>query len=218
LTGERASRTNTRRAVRAIRHEAGAWLHRRHRDRHGGRPVRIAGAFVGALALFAIVAVAQTLPSPDTSLPGVRPPAAAQPLPSPDTRLPGTAPPGADLRAQPTLGDDRDVIKASEEWLKMLDRGQLGPAWDASAKTLKSSVTRNDWIRGIGDARKPFGKVASRKAEKFARAHQLPGLPEGDYALLLFDTQFANGKKAQEHVTWTFEKGEVWRVAGYFIK
>ena len=186
---------------------------------------RAAGSCVALVALLAASALAQTLPSPDTSLPGVRPP--VQTLPSPDTSLPGAPPPGGpppagtppgDVRVQPTLGDDKDVVKASEEWLTMLDKGQLGPAWDVSAGSLKKSVTRKEWINGVSGVRKPFGKVVARKAEKFARAHQLPGLPEGDYALLLFDTKFANGKQAEEQLTWTFENDEVWRVAGYFIR
>jgi hypothetical protein len=121
-------------------------------------------------------------------------------------------------QAQPTVGDDKDVITASEQWLKLLDAGKLGPAWDVGAPPLKSSVTRSQWIKGIGEARKPFGKVASRKAEKFARSHSLPGAPDGDYALLLFNTKFANGKTAQEHLTWMLDKDDVWRVSGYFIR
>jgi hypothetical protein len=153
-------------------------------------------------------AVLAQIPSPDTSLPAAKPPATVAPKPG----APG------ETGVQPTKGDDRDVIEASEKWLKLLDAGQMGAAWDLSAPSLKSAVTRKDWIDGISAARKPFGKVASRKAEKFARSHELPGLPQGDYALLLFDTRFANGKQAQEHLTCVLDAGEVWRVSGYFIR
>ncbi|HEY1328123.1 MAG TPA: DUF4019 domain-containing protein [Casimicrobiaceae bacterium] len=123
----------------------------------------------------------------------------------------------ADSRVQPTLGDDKAVIAASEKWLRLLDDGKLGAAWDLSAALLKSSVTRAKWISGIRDARKPFGKVQTRTADKFARAHQMPGAPDGDYVLVAFQTTFANGKRAEEQITWQLDE-ETWRVSGYYIR
>jgi len=167
------------------------------------------------LALLGGPALAQ-LPNPDTNLPVPRPAQPAKPAPGPQV-APNPSPPGED-RVQPTKGDDRDMIQASEKWLKLIDMGEFGAAWDISAPSLKSSVTRKAWVDGLAAARKPFGEVRARKTDKFARSHKLPGLPEGDYALLLFDTQFANGKQAQEHLTWVLGKGDVWQVTGYFIK
>jgi hypothetical protein len=150
------------------------------------------------------------------------PSAAAATVPSAAPARPAAsakAPPGEDDgQVQPTLRDDKDVIAASERWLELLDAGQFGAAWDAGAATLKSSVARQQWVAGLRDMRKPFGKVATRKAEKFARAHTLPGAPDGDYALILFDTRFAQGGKAQEQVTWMLESGDTWRVSGYYIR
>jgi len=129
-----------------------------------------------------------------------------------------SAPPGDDQQVQPTLRDDKDVIEASEKWLKLLDDGHLGAAWDNAAPTLKSSVTRDQWVSGIGAARKPFGKVQSRAAEKFARAHEMPGAPDGDYALIAFRTRFANGKNAEEQLVWQLGENDTWRVSGYYIR
>ena len=142
-------------------------------------------------------------------------PAAAPARPAASAKAPASEDDG---QVQPTLRDDKDVIAASERWLELLDAGQFGAAWDAGAATLKSSVARQKWVAGLRDMRKPFGKVATRKAEKFARAHTLPGAPDGDYALILFDTRFAQGGKAQEQVTWMLEAGDTWRVSGYYIR
>jgi hypothetical protein len=128
-------------------------------------------------------------------------------------------PSGADQdKAQPTLRDDKDVVAASEKWLKLLDDGHVGAAWDNAAPLLKSAVTRDKWVEGIGAARKPFGKVKSRAPEKFARSHQMPGAPDGDYALIGFRTQFANGTKAEEQITWQLGDNDTWRVSGYYIR
>jgi hypothetical protein len=150
---------------------------------------------VACVALAAGVALAQT-PAPKSSTP----------------------PSGDQDKDQPTLRDDKEVIAASEKWLKLLDDGHLAVAWDNAAPILKTSVTRNQWVDGIGAARKPFGKVKSRSADRFARAHQMPGAPDGDYALIAFQTRFANGKKAEEQVIWQLGDDDTWHVSGYYIR
>jgi hypothetical protein len=144
------------------------------------------------------------------------PPASAPPPPAAVTPTPGMPP--VLESAQPTLGDDRETIAAAYKWLTLLDAGKAGAAWDVASAHLKSVVTRPNWIAGIADMRKPFGKPDARKAEKFARSHQLPGAPEGDYSIIEFQTEFANGKQATEQVIWMLEKDDVWRVSGYYIR
>ena len=120
---------------------------------------------------------------------------------------------------QPTLRDDQDVLDASEKWLAILDAGKFGEAYDLAAQSLRKSVTRANWIKGIGEARKPLGKAQGRARDKFARAHALPGLPDGDYAIVEFKTTFASGKRAAEQLTWQYDAdGRIWRVAGYYIR
>ncbi len=125
---------------------------------------------------------------------------------------------GGDEPTQPTMFEDKESISAAQKWLELLDTGKLGTAWDVSAKYLKSTVTRAEWVKGVADARKPYGKFKSRTAARFARSHSLPGAPDGDYAIIEFESAFANGKKAAEQVIWMFEPGDKWRVSGYFIR
>jgi Protein of unknown function (DUF4019) len=166
------------------------------------RPIILRALVVVAASAWLAVAVAQTAPSATTA----PPPAATG------------APPSADDPVQPTMRDDKETIAASEKWLALLDTDKAGQAWDASSQLLKSQVTRKKWIAGIADMRKPFGKLASRTGEKFARTHSLPGAPEGDYSIIEFTSKFANGKTAQEQLIWTLETGDIWRVSGYFIR
>lgn len=144
------------------------------------------------------------------------------PTPAPAAAPPAVGAPGAPATepsaVQPTLTDDKDTILAAEKWLLLLDTGKIGAAWDTAAPHLQSVVTRKKWIEGITAARKPFGKLASRTAEKFARAHQLPGAPDGDYSIVEFTSKFKNGKVAAEQVIWMLGEGDVWRVSGYFIR
>ncbi len=119
---------------------------------------------------------------------------------------------------QPSLRDDQQAIDAAKQWLERLDSGNTAPLWDNAAKPLKTTVTRDTWVSGLRDVRKPFGKVDARRAMKFARSHELPGAPSADYAIIEFETEFAGGKRAVEQVIWMLEPDGVWRVSGYFIR
>ncbi|HSV20864.1 MAG TPA: DUF4019 domain-containing protein [Casimicrobiaceae bacterium] len=161
-----------------------------------------------ALALLGLHAAAQGLPT--------APGGAATQLPSGGK---AAAKPGEETSPenQPTLADDKDVIEASQKWLQLIDRARYGDAWDLGAKPLKKTVSRKGFVDGIAQARKGYGKVAGRKPAQFARTHTLPGAPDGDYALVSFETRFANGRTADEQIVWLLES-DVWRVSGYFIR
>ena len=163
---------------------------------------------------------------------GIAPAAMTQPSGAAPKSAPSTAAPAAaaaakagaagaeknDPENQPTLRDDKDVIEASTKWLELIDRARYGAAWDLGAKSLKSSASRKTFVDGIARARKPYGRLAERKPGQFARAHAMPNAPDGDYALVSFETRFANGKTADEQVIWYLEPDSVWRVSGYFIR
>ena len=141
------------------------------------------------------------------------PPPAGPPAKAPPTKPATEPPPG-----QPTLSDDQDTVEAGKKWLALLDADKAGVAWDAASKQLQSGVTRAKFIDDVRRARKPLGKLSSRTAVKFARAHDLPGAPSGDYAIIEYDAQYANGKHLSEQLTWAIAEGDVWRVAGYFYR
>jgi hypothetical protein len=140
-------------------------------------------------------------------------PPTAAPAP-PATQPPPTEPPPA----QPTLGDDKEAVEAGKKWLELLDAGKPGVAWDSASKQLQSVVKRDAFIAQVRAARKPLGKLESRTAVKFARAHDIPGAPTGDYAIIQFDGKYANGKHLSEQLVWTIDDAGIWRVAGYFYR
>ena len=150
-------------------------------------------------------AQAQSAPPPAAS-PGAPAPAAAPGAPPTDDKL------------QPSKRDDKETIEASRAWLALLDAGKFGAAWDGASPYLKSVVTRQKWITGLTAARKPFGALKQRKPVKFARSHSMPDASDGDYSLLEFESEFANGKRASEQVIWMLGDNQVWRVSGYFIR
>ena len=145
-------------------------------------------------------------------------PSPATPAAAPATATPATPPPTEPPKEQPTLRDDRDSIDAGIKWLALIDAGNAGAAWDLSSKQLKSSVTRAKFIDGMRDSRKSLGKLEARTAERFARSHKMPGVPDGDYVIIEYTARFAQGKKLQEQLVWAIEDGDIWRVAGYYYR
>jgi len=122
-----------------------------------------------------------------------------------------------DPATQPTLQDDKDVIEAGRKWLALVDSGQYDETWEIASPLLKGKVSKEKWNDGLRNLRKPLGKLVSRTPEKFARAHQLPGAPDGDYVIVEYTSTFENGKHP-EQLTWSLEKDDIWRVSGYFIR
>jgi hypothetical protein len=164
--------------------------------------MRAVAGSIGFAALLALAAAAFAQ-APPTAAPA---PSATQPPP--------TEPPPA----QPTLGDDKEAVEAGKKWLELLDAGKSGVAWDSASKQLQSVVKRDPFIAQVRAARKPLGKLESRTAVKFARAHDIPGAPTGDYAIIEFDGKYANGKHLSEQLVWTIDDAGIWRVAGYFYR
>jgi hypothetical protein len=162
-----------------------------------------------AVVIFACCAVLALAPAfAPTAASPAGPPAKAP------TAKPSTEPPPG----QPTISDDQDTVEAGKKWLQLLDAGKPGAAWDVASNQLRSGVTRDKFIAEMRRVRKPLGKLSSRTPVKFARAHDLPGAPSGDYAIIEYDAEYANGKHLSEQLIWAIAEGDIWRVAGYFYR
>ena len=59
-------------------------------------------------------------------------------------------------------------------------------------------------------------RAGRRRAPSFARV--IPGLPDGDYALLRFRTLFSGKPDAEESVTLERDSAGAWQVVGYVIR
>lgn len=108
--------------------------------------------------------------------------------------------------------------KSARTWLGIVDEGNYDQSWDQAAELFRGAVTKADWAKAMNGARKPLGRLLSRKLKSSTYAESLPGAPDGKYVLLQFDTSFENKKSAVETVTPMLDRDGAWRVSGYFIK
>jgi hypothetical protein len=106
---------------------------------------------------------------------------------------------------------------AAEKWLALLDAGEYGKAWDASAKMFRERVPREQWLENLPKTRGVHGKLKSRRAEVSSWKPSLPGVPQGDYVTVRFSSSFDNKSDAEELITLVLEEG-IWRPLGYGLR
>ena len=111
---------------------------------------------------------------------------------------------------------ENDARAAALDWLKLLDDGDYGEAFEWEAQDFRMSKTQRQFVRYMQGRRAPFGQTLSRSFVGAARLHKFVGVPEGDYQSIIFKTAFEKKSPTAERVILV--KQEVgWRVIDYRI-
>ena len=108
--------------------------------------------------------------------------------------------------------------KAARQWLELVDQENYSASWDTSAAFFRKAVGKDDWVETMEKFRRPLGKNKSRKFVSAERRSSLPGVPDGDYVVITYESSFENKKSAIETVTPMLEENGAWRVSGYYSK
>ena len=124
--------------------------------------------------------------------------------------------PKGEAQAQPTA--EQMAQQVSERWLDLVDSADYAASWKAAAAVFQAAVTEEKWAATMKEVREPLGKVGIRKLQSATYTTLLPGVPQGDYVMILYETSFEHKPTSQETVIVSREKDKVWRVAGYYIK
>jgi hypothetical protein len=113
---------------------------------------------------------------------------------------------------------ERSAQGAAQSWLALVDSGKYSESWNEAAQVFKERVTRQQWEAALKSVRTPLGQLESRKLKSAQFTRELPGAPDGEYVVILYDTAFEKKKSSLETVTPMKDKDGQWRVSGYFIK
>ena len=108
--------------------------------------------------------------------------------------------------------------KSAEPWLALIDSAQYTASWEQAAGGFKRAVAAAQWEQAVTRAREPFGRLLSRKATARTYSTTLPGVPDGQYVRLVFESAFERKAAAVETAVMALEPDGAWRVAGYFIR
>ena len=114
--------------------------------------------------------------------------------------------------------DEQTPEQLALEWLALVDAGQSAESWAAAASHFRRAVSDAQWAAAADGVRAPLGAVASRTLKSEQRATELPGAPDGEYAVLQFASSFEHRRSAVETVTMMRDTDGRWRAAGYFIR
>lgn len=107
--------------------------------------------------------------------------------------------------------------QAASQWLATVDHGDFGDSWHQSAPFFQQQLSKTNWQRALNQVRKPLGRVISRHQLGSQQHTSLPGVPEGEYLIIQYQTEFVNKKSAIETLT-LIKEDTLWLPVGYFIK
>jgi hypothetical protein len=151
----------------------------------------------------------------------------APPNSAPASEPPASEPAGAPAAPETAPAASSDAASseavsagtsAAEAWLKLVDDGQYDVSWAHAASVFRGAVTTEGWSKAVSGVRGQMGKLVSRKLASANFTTSVPGVKDGKYVIIQYDTSFENKASAVETVTPMQDADGSWRVAGYFIK
>ena len=111
---------------------------------------------------------------------------------------------------------------AATHFLELLDSEEYDLSWEACATYLKNDVSKQEWAKRLSAVRSVAGKLLDRKQTDYTytkdSTEAKANVPDGEYMVYYFDSQFQNNKHLTETLTIMLEQDKTWRVAGYFIE
>lgn len=110
------------------------------------------------------------------------------------------------------------AVAAVEDWIAGIDAENYAQSWKDASKFFQASITEAAWSEALTSARPPLGKMKTRKLLDAKITKSLPGAPDGEYVIILFDTSFTAKEKAVETVTFMKESDGIWKAVGYLIQ
>jgi Protein of unknown function (DUF4019) len=108
--------------------------------------------------------------------------------------------------------------EAAQQWLSLVDAGDYAESWQTASGGFKHAVSQQQWQDALTAVRRPLGDLEKREFKSAEYKTSLPGVPDGEYVVLIFNTVFENKKAAVETLTMQLEKDGTWRSSGYFIR
>jgi len=108
------------------------------------------------------------------------------------------------------------VQTAARTWLALVDKSDAQGAWNAAGRKFHATLSAEAWAMQLKALQDKMGRATRRTVGPARFATSFPGLPDGQYAQILFRTSFAKKPEGREQLTLEREADAQWRVIGYF--
>ncbi len=123
--------------------------------------------------------------------------------------------PGHPPNGHPTA--ETEATAVARAWLDLVDDGRYAVVWTAAAPALRETIDEEEWDVALRSVRAPLGPCRSRKLRSRKTVETFPGVPPGPYAVIHFESGFAERAGVIETVTTSLGDDGRWRVAAYFV-
>ena len=110
---------------------------------------------------------------------------------------------GAEPDKQPEK--EQAAVDAAEAWVALVDEGKYAESWAEAAEHFEGAIQQEPWVQALQGARRPLGKLVSRKVKGTAYKTESPGAPDGEYIIVEFETVFENMQAAVETIAPKWE-------------
>jgi Protein of unknown function (DUF4019) len=110
-----------------------------------------------------------------------------------------------------------EAAAAAKTWLAVVDAKNYPESWKDAADLFQQGVSEAKWDGMVQGARDKVGPLKSRDLQAVQLTKTLPGVPDGDYAVVSFKADFETKGPSTEVITLVHEHGK-WKVGGYFIQ
>lgn len=122
--------------------------------------------------------------------------------------VPALAAPATSMTTSP---DDR-----AKQWMTLIDDQNYADAYQQMGAVARGKIAADSWTQKIRGAREPLGAMSSRALKDVKMTKTLPGMRDGQYTTVRYDSTFAHKAASIESLTLVSENGG-WSVIGYFI-
>ncbi len=105
--------------------------------------------------------------------------------------------------------------RVARDWLALVDRLDAEASWKAAGGRFRQSTPPAEWVESLRRERVPRGVLVQRAVVATTFSDSIPGLPKGgSYAVVTFQSAFANQTEGVEALTLEVGPDYAWHVIG----
>lgn len=110
------------------------------------------------------------------------------------------------------------ALEEAQSFLELVDAGSYQQAWWGSSDLLQLTSKLDSWVSALRVQREMFGGLVERSPKTVSARTSQPGLPDGEYMLILFDSRFERKQKALELLVLARAPYEGWKLVSYRLR
>jgi hypothetical protein len=113
-------------------------------------------------------------------------------------------------------GPSSDAKAKADEWLILVDHGQLNSAYNSMADSFRARYPFDQVEQIVARERNKLGEMLGREFVSSSPWESPPGVPKGVYRQYVYKTTFAKEFDPIYESIWLVAEHNDWRVCGFF--